>query len=174
MKTVRVCWLMLVLILLVADTGCVRRLPSAAESFGGRDWAEVFPSGELVPLSVPAMIEPGIIPIRHEIGDEQKLLAICFIYWKPCRSLFVPERIYEVTRSVFCDQLFFPVWGEPAGLDEVLEYADRQMNRLVNRQLRAEKLDTVVEIALILVQVSIGETGEARYTWTKGAVTEWK
>lgn len=170
MRRTLVFGLMMVLVLIVAGTGCVRRLPSAAESFGGRAWTGAPSSEELAPLSVSEMIELGIIPIRYEIGDEKKLLAIFFIYWKPCRSPVVPERIYQVTRSVFCDQLFFPVWGEPAGLDEVLEYADPQMNRLVNRQLKIEKLDTFVEIELILVQVSIGETGEARYTWTKCAV----
>lgn len=174
MKREQVFGLVLVLVLAIAGTGCARRLPSPAESLDERDWAGVFSSEELVPLSVLEMIEQGIIPIRYEIGDEQKLLAIFLIYWKPCRSPVVPERIYQVTRSVFCDQLFFPVWGEPAGIDEVLEHADQQMNRLVNRQLKIEKLDTVVEIELILVQVLIGETGEARYTWTKGAVRELK
>lgn len=171
MKREQVFGLVLVLVL-ATGTGCVRRLPSAAESFGGRTVTGVPSCESLVPLSVPEMIEPGIIPIRHEIGDEQKLLAIFYIDWKPCRSPFVPERIYEVIKSMFCDQLFFPVWGEPAGIDEVLEEADQQMNRLVNRQLKIEKLDTFVEIELILVQVSIGETGEARYSWTKCAVSQ--
>lgn len=164
--------LFVLMVLLIVGTGCVRRLPSAAESFGGRTVTGVPSCESLVPLSVPEMIEPGIIPVRHEIGDEQRLLAIFFIYWKPCRASLVPKRIYQVTKSMFAEQIFFPVWGKPVGVDEALELADQRLSWLVNSRLKVEGLDTVVEIELILVQVSIGETGETRYTWTKCATPE--